>query len=169
VPWTTLLRAAGQPQARERAWSWCVRGAGSAGTADVAELSPGGRVELVGSTARGRSAHGVRVGARTRHAGFRVRRAGRVAYVAYASGGRVRAVGVATASLARHRAALRAAVGRLLRARATQASRAFVPSPAQAATAGRLTGHNLAGTGNPKLDAALVNLCRLQAQRLGGP
>src|SRR4051794_17324286 len=61
--WTTLLRGAGQPQERTRAWSWCAAGKRNTFKADVAELSKGGKVELVGSTAFGRSAGGVRVGA----------------------------------------------------------------------------------------------------------
>ena len=70
--WPALLRAAGQPQRRGRAWSWCVRGSG----ADVAELTRGGRVELVGSTARLRRAGGVAIG--TPRSGLRsTRTAGR--------------------------------------------------------------------------------------------
>jgi hypothetical protein len=162
VKWTTLLRSAGQPQARSRAWSWCVKGKGNNGKADVAELSKGGRVELVGSTARGRSVRGIRVGSGSGRSGTRVIKAGKARYVVYARGGRVRAVGVATRALARRPKMLRAAVARLLRARASQAARAFVPSAATAATQGRTTGVNLAGTGNPQLDAALVRYCRLQ-------
>jgi hypothetical protein len=162
VTWPTLLRSAGQPQARERAWSWCVKGTGNAGKADVAELSPGGRVELVGSTASGRSVRGVKVGA-ARKNGLHVRKAGKVAYVTYAKGGRVRAVGVTTAKLAKRPKTLRAAVRRLLRVHASQAPRIFVPSAATASTQGRLTGVTLAGTGNPKLDAAIARLCHLQA------
>ena len=163
MTWRTLLRSAGQPQARQRAWSWCVKGKGNAGKADVAELSKGGRVELVGSTARGRSVRGTRVGSPSSTSGLRVHRAGKVAYVTYAKGGRVRAVGVATASLARHPRSLRLAFGRLRGVHASQARRIFVPSAATAGTQGRLTGVTLAGTGNPKLDAAIARLCHLQA------
>src|SRR5437867_4717351 len=63
VRWETLLRNAGQPQQRSRAWSWCVRGRRRGHAADVAELTPGGRVELVGSTALGRDAGRIAVGA----------------------------------------------------------------------------------------------------------
>ena len=49
-----------------RAWSWCVRGKRNRRAADVAVLSTAGRVELVGSTARGRSAGGIAVGAPAR-------------------------------------------------------------------------------------------------------
>src|SRR5262249_50425230 len=54
--WKRLLAAAGQPQQRNRAWSYCVAGDGNEGRADVAELTRDGTVELAGSTARGRSA-----------------------------------------------------------------------------------------------------------------
>src|SRR5205807_175232 len=62
--WQALLRRAGQPQQRTRAWTWCANGAPNRTAADVAVLSPGGTVDLVGSTARGRSAPGFSVGAR---------------------------------------------------------------------------------------------------------
>src|SRR3954451_25184650 len=64
--WQALLHGAGQPQQRTRAWSWCMRGRQNANKADVAELSPSGVVELVGSTAHGRRAGGVRVATRAR-------------------------------------------------------------------------------------------------------
>jgi len=165
--WETLLRRAGQPQQRSRAWSWCVRGKRNGHAADVAELSKGGRVELVGSTARGRSAGKVAVGARVRRVrrvarsigrGLYVRRARRGARFVYAvRGGRVRAVAVATRSLARRRSSLRAAMKRLRKARGSQARPVFVAN----ATAGsaRPTGHTLAGTSDPRLNRALVLLC----------
>ena len=62
--WRALLSRAGQPQARGRAWSWCVRGKRNSRAADVAVLGRGGRVGLVASRARGRVAGGVAVGAR---------------------------------------------------------------------------------------------------------
>src|SRR4051794_14896988 len=98
--WDALLTAAGQPQQRDRAWSWCVGGDGNDGHADVAELTPGGTVELVGSTASGRSAGGTAVGApesalaATQSAGgdvrYRARDAGAWAYLV--RDGRVAAV-----------------------------------------------------------------------------
>jgi hypothetical protein len=78
--------------------------------------------------------------------------------------GRVRAVAVVSRALARRPKALRADVHRLLVTRATQAPRAFHPSAAQAATAGRVTGRALAGTSDPALNAALAFLCGLQVQ-----
>src|SRR3954468_18398285 len=79
--WEALLRTAGQPQQRTRAWTWCMRGAQNAHAADVAVLSKAGTVELVGSTAHGRRAGGVRVatrasrlrGTRSLGAGLRMR------------------------------------------------------------------------------------------------
>src|SRR4051794_21477153 len=173
--WQAPLRAAGQPQQRTRAWSWCVRGKGNGGAADAAVLSAGGKVELVGSTARGRRAGGVAVGARAsaiRRAralgdGVRLRRTRTGAWVYAVQRGRVRAVAVATRSLARRPAALRTAVHRLRAAKATQALPAFVPGAAQqarAAGAAALTGRTLAGSGTPRLDAALALLCGLQLQ-----
>jgi microsomal dipeptidase-like Zn-dependent dipeptidase len=167
--WETLLRAYGQPQQRNQAWSWCVRGRRNKHRADVAELSKGGRVELAGSTAYGRHAHGIAVGAKSRRVRRAARSIGRGLYLRRASRratfvfavrhGRVRAVAVATRSLAHHRSRLRAAMRRLLRAKATQTKPRFVPSAT--ASASRLTGTTLAGTADPRLNGALALLCGL--------
>jgi hypothetical protein len=162
--WPALLRAAGQPQQRGRAWSWCVRGGG----ADVAELTRRGRVELVGSTARGRRAGGVAVGTPkrdlrgTRRAapGVRYRRT----WVYRLRGGRVAAVATTTRSLARRPRALASAMRRLAAARARSTTSRFEPR----AGAARLSGRPLAGTGDGKADAALALLCRLQVSALAG-
>jgi hypothetical protein len=164
--WRKLLRRAGQPQQRKRAWSWCVRGTGNRHAADVAELSPKGAVELVASTARGRSAEGIPVGApatvlrtvRPLGGGVSVRPAGNRVYVFATGGGRVSAVGVATRALARRPAGLRAAMQRGLGARATQVEPRFVPNPT--AGSNRLTGTSLAG-GDPRLNRAFRMLCQL--------
>src|SRR4051794_10465800 len=101
--WRALLRGVGQPQQRSRAWSWCMRGAQNAHKADVAVLSQGGTVELVGSTAHGRRAGGVRVASRARRLhgarsiGGGVRRRGPWVYAV--RHGRVSAVGVASRTL----------------------------------------------------------------------
>jgi len=153
--WTSVLRRAGQPQQRERAWSWCVQGSGNPRAADVAVLDDDGRVALVGSTAIGRKTAAVAVGSRVSGRN-RIVITGRRAYEV--RGGRVRAVGVATAKLARDRSALRTALRRVSAARATQAKATFVPNP-EAATAA--TGRTLAGTGEPRTDAALTLLCSL--------
>jgi hypothetical protein len=171
--WQTLLRRAGQPQERTRAWSWCVNGNRNGRAADVAVLNDAGTVQLVGSTAHGRSANGVAVGAPSRRvkqitqsggAGLRIRPHGGVSWVYAVRGGRVRAVAVAASALARRPAALRAAVARLLSAQAAQTSPGFVPSDAQAATRGAPTGRTLAGSIDPSLNAALTLLCHLQVQ-----
>jgi hypothetical protein len=161
--WQTLLRRAGQPQQRTRAWSWCVDGAGNRHAADIAVLTDAGTVQLVGSTARGRSAARVAVGAHAARDGLRVVRARRVAWVYDVRGGRVSAVAVASRSLVRRPGALRAAMARLRSAEATQVHADFVPSAAQA-TASRLTGRALAGSLDPRLNAALALLCHLQVQ-----
>jgi hypothetical protein len=76
----------------------------------------------------------------------------------------VTAVAVASRSLARRPHALRAALRRLKAATATPATRAFRPAAAQAAAGGRPTGQTLAGTADPRLNAALALLCSLQIQ-----
>jgi len=162
----------GQPQERTRVWTWCVRGARNERAADVAGLDRSGNVELVGSTARGRTAGGVAIGAparalsRTRAAGggLQVRDTRRGTFVFAVQRGRVTAVAVASRSLARRPEALRAAVRRLRGATASRAARAFQPSVTQAATRGRPTGRTLAGTADPRVNAALMLLCSLQMQ-----
>jgi microsomal dipeptidase-like Zn-dependent dipeptidase len=148
--WQTLLRAAGQPATRDGdTWSWC-------GT-DTAALSADGRVQLVASRARGRSAGGVKVGARMRGAsGVRVVRHGGHVWVYDVRGGRVRAVAVTSRAFSLRRAALR---GAMAKARAAKAAppRAF----AAAARAASRNGAPLAGAGNPRLDRALELFCSL--------
>jgi hypothetical protein len=170
VRWPALLRRAGQPRQRTRVWTWCVRGAGNERAADVAELDRSGNVELIGSTARGRTAAGVGIGAPARAlsgthrtgGGLHVRGTHRGTLVFAVQRGRVTAVAVASRSLARRPRALRAALRRLRSARATRAPRAFHPAAAQAAAGGRPTGRTLAGTADPRLNAALALLCSLQ-------
>jgi hypothetical protein len=176
--WEAVLRRAGQPQQRTRAWSWCVAGKRNARAADVAVLGKDGKVELVGSTARGRKAGGVAVGARlskktrarTRALGktIRVRRSGRISWVYYLRRGRVRAVAVATRGLAKSHRALKADVKLLRTAQVSQTPHPkFVPSDAtaQAAASGAsLEGRTLAGSSNPSLNDAMMLLCLLQVR-----
>ncbi|WP_354701543.1 hypothetical protein DSM112329_01862 [Paraconexibacter sp. AEG42_29] len=120
-----LLRGAGQPGTRSRAWTWCVRGTASARTRIAAVFGTRHeRVELVASTAPGHAAGGVRVGTRSaalrRRSGARavgggvvVRRVGRTTWAYRSRGGRVRVVAVASPSLAADRRALRAAFARI--------------------------------------------------------
>jgi hypothetical protein len=171
--WQTLLRRAGQPQQRTRAWSWCVSGKRNGGAADVAVLNDAGKVQLVGSTAHGRSASGVAVGTSATRVdqitqsggpGLRIRPAGGITWVYAVRSGRVRAVAVASNALARRPAALRLAAARLLVAQASRTMPGFVPSDAQAATRGAPTGRTLAGSIDPNLNTALAFLCHLQVQ-----
>jgi microsomal dipeptidase-like Zn-dependent dipeptidase len=138
--WRSLLRRAGQPQQRTRAWAWCVQGGGN----DVAVLDRNGRVELVGTTAPSV------VGAPMSGTGIQIR--GRRVYDV--RGGRVAAVGIATRKLSR--AGMRAAMRRLRNAKAGQAPRAFVPNETPPPT-----GRALAASGVPATDAALTLLCGL--------
>jgi hypothetical protein len=118
---------------------WCARGGGN----DVAVFGRDGRVAFVGSTARGRSAAGMRVGQRASGSGARVR--GRAGYVI--RGGRVVAVG-----RGKH------VRSRLKRVPATRATRsAFVAN----ASAARYGGRALAATGSSTTDEALTLLCGL--------
>jgi hypothetical protein len=166
--WVKLLHRAGQPQQRTRAWSYCIRGRRNRHAADVAELTQKGRVELVGSTGRNRTAAGFRVGdpvgsltGVAHPVGHRVfvESAGRSAFVFAANGTRIRAVGVATRRLAGRPAALRKAMRRVLHARATNIRPTFIPNPA--AGAARLLGRPLAGSSNPRLNRELALLCSL--------
>ncbi len=169
VGWGKLLRRAGQPQQRSRAWSWCVRGARNRRAADVAELNRKGHVELVGSTARGRRAGGVGVGTSVRRLPPAVHRRGPGIYVRSASKrsvfvyhvmhGRVRIAATATRALAKHPNQLRAAMRRALYARVSQAPRRYVANPT--ASSARLTGETLAGSENPQLNRTLRLLCTL--------
>ena len=144
--WTTLLRTAGQPQQRGRAWTWAVKGGG----ADVAVLDRGGHVVAAGSTARGRTAGGVAVGARMTGTAGLHRRKG---WTYSVSGGRVTAVAVGRGPVTR--SALRS----IRTARVSRTPRAFTPN----AAAARVAGAPLAGTGNARLDSALALLCNLRS------
>ena len=84
-------------------------------------------------------------------------RVGGSAFVYAVRRARVSAVGAATRALVRRPARLRAAMRRLLTARASQTRRAYVPNPA--AGAARLAGAALAGTNNARLNSALALLC----------
>jgi hypothetical protein len=171
--WTALLRRAGQPQQRTRTWSWCVGGRGNERAADVAVLSPAGKVQLVGSTARGRLAGGVRIGAavgslhRSQPAGAGIRfvRTNAGARVYAVRGGRISAVGLATRSLERQPRALASAMRRVLAARTTSRTPTFVA--AEALSPARVTGTPLAGTSDPRLNAALTFLCGIQVSGSG--
>lgn len=156
--WQEVLRRAGQPQQRGRAWSWCVKTKENRTKADVAVFSQSGIVELVGSTARGRNALGIGMGRRTKAirrarkigGGVLVRRAGNRAFVWATRGGRVRAVGVTTSRFASNRRAVRSAMQRVLRARADNTPGEFVPAEAQAKASA--LGEPLTSSGDRKGD-----------------
>ena len=171
--WQPLLRTLGQPQQRGRAWSWCVRGRQNKNAADVAELTPGGTVELIGTTAHGRNVAGIRVAtkpsrklrrARSAGAGVRYRITKGGTYVWVVRKGRVRGVAVATRSLGRRPKELRRVVARMMSAKATQVRPQFVPSAptATAAAAGRLRGRSLAETTDATTNKKLLFYCALQ-------
>jgi hypothetical protein len=150
-------------------WTWCVRGRRNRTKADFAHLTATGKVELAGSTARGRHAGRIFVGSRAskvRRVSKRVgrhtyvRRAGkRSRFVYYVRKGRVRMVAVAGRKLAANRRRLRAAVRRSLRARASAAKRRFVPASKASAS---LRGRSFAATQDPKLNRKLALLCGIQ-------
>jgi hypothetical protein len=108
--------------------------------------------------------------ARSLGGGLRVRRTRTGAWVYAVRGGRVQAVAVASRALARHPKELRAAMRRLLGAKASARGRQFVPNVAQvsAASAGP-SGRPLAGTSDPKLNEALAILCGLKPGGVSAP
>ena len=168
--WVKLLRRAGQPQQRDRVWTWCVRGRRNRTKADFAHLTTTGKVELAGSTARGRHAGRIFVGSKASKVrrvskrvgrGLYVRKAGsrRSRFVYYVRRGRVRMVAVATRKLASSKRRLRAAVRRSRRAKASAARRTFVPASKASAS---LRGTSFAATRDPKLNRKLALLCGIQ-------
>jgi hypothetical protein len=134
-----LLAAAGQPQQRARAWTWCVDGAGNAASADVAVLSPEGRVGLVGSSSAGAKAAKIAPGASARRisgarhvaGGLLTKRSRGATYVFAVKRGKVRDVAVAAGFVARSKSSLRSYMGLLRSAKAHQ----FAPPPAAPAAA----------------------------------
>lgn len=172
--WVAALRRAGQPQQRSRAWSWCVAGHANGSAADVAEFTKRGTIELVGSTARGRAAEGVGVGdsasslpspARDLGDGIALDTSGSGNWVFATRNGRVAAVAVASDALAGNATAVRAAMKRVLSARATQARPSFVANPAASAARAALNGKVLAtGSANPAFNAAMAYFCAMQLQ-----
>ena len=145
--WIATLRSAGQPHQRGQAMAWCVKGGG----ADVAVLGADGKVTLVGSTARGHSLGGAKVGARMPGSGAEGPRAQRLR-----AQRRARARG-------RDHAAAREGPARRGHPRARREGRAGASprSSANARASAALTGKPLAATGNPATDAQLALLCSL--------
>jgi len=177
VDWKTMLRRAGQPQQRGRAWAWCAKGRPNARAADVAVFDNAGKTELIGTTARGRMTHRVAVGSsirklprglRSAGAGIRYRRTrSGTAFVYVVRAGRVRALATVSRAVARRGSSIRRDVRLLLAAKASQARREFKPSPTEASRTARgagPTGRPLAGTGNELINERLALLCGLQVQ-----
>src|SRR5436853_231842 len=127
-----------------------------------ADLRRLGGAQLASDRGNGGVASSARALRGVRSIGGGVRRRG--VWVYAVRHGRVRAVGVASRKLSAR--TLRGDIRRLLAAEASRTPRKFVPSAAQAATRGRLTGHILAATGNPATTSALAALCSLQMQAL---
>jgi len=166
--WQSLLRRAGQPQQRTRVWTWCAIGRQNRTAADVAELSPAGKVELAGSTGHGRGALGVEVGSSVKRVravaklighGLFVRRTYGAVFAWLVRHGRVKAVAVATQDLASRPGALLSAMRRVTRSHASQAKRVFIPNATPGSAS--LTGSNLVATSDPRLNHALAVLCGL--------
>jgi hypothetical protein len=91
--------------------------------------------------------------------GLFVRHRGGGIYVYAVRKGQVRAVAVATPALASHTGALRAAMYRLLTAKASHAKRRYVGNASFGSQ--RLQGASLVQTSDPRLNAELARLCGL--------
>jgi hypothetical protein len=112
-----LLRRAGQPQRRMRAWDYCVRGKHGPHKKVVVVMTRKAKAGLVASTGIGHEALHVHPGskasrlrgrARSLGRGLWVARSGRMRYVFVTRRGHVRVVGAATRSVAGKRSTLRA-------------------------------------------------------------
>ena len=156
--WTATLRRAGQPQQRDAAWSWCVKGGTGAATSPCSAPTAGSRSSAAPRRAARSAAS--KVGARMQGSGLRSD--GRTAYEV--SGGRVRAVAITRLRGAKP---LRAAVRAACAARATQAQPAFVAERQRAH--GRRPASRSPATGNPTTDAQLTLLCSLLSARRSYP
>jgi hypothetical protein len=111
-----LLRRAGQPQRRMRAWDYCVRGKHGPHKRVVVVMTRKARAGLVASTGIGHEALHVHPGSKASRLHGRARRVGRGLWIARSGHtryffltrrGRVRAVGAATRSVAAKRSRLR--------------------------------------------------------------
>ena len=93
-------------------------------------------------------------------------RDGNRAFVYSVRDGRVRAVAVTTAAFGADTNALRSAMSRVLKARASAAERKFVPAEAQAKS--RMLGRTLAGSADAKTNAPARAALQPAALGLGG-
>jgi hypothetical protein len=64
----TLLRAAGQPIRRTRAWTYCVKGKRGKGAGQTAVLTPSGAIGVIASSAKGQGLLGISAGSSKRAA-----------------------------------------------------------------------------------------------------
>jgi hypothetical protein len=117
MPANKLLKRAGQPLKRFRAWTYCVRGSRGKGAGQAAVLTPGGKVAMVASTAPYQRALGVapgapqrklrRVGARKQGKGLWVKRSQGRTFAWEVRKGRVTKAAVANRAGARNAKTLR--------------------------------------------------------------
>jgi hypothetical protein len=153
----TLLRRAGQPLRRKRAWSYCVRGKSNRDAAQSAVLTPAGKVVLVASSADSqRTALGIGPGAAAArlqgHAtqvgsGLWTRRLGDRTFAFVVRGGVVRTVAVAEGAAARSNASLRAYLALIPRKAPARRPPKVVTSAASETAPGRATPLAVAATG----------------------
>jgi hypothetical protein len=142
-----LLRRAGQPLRRKRAWSYCVRGKSNRRAAQTAVLTPGGRVALVASSAKSqRTALDIGPGAPVARlhgratrigSGLWTRRLGNRTFAYVVRGGVVRTVAVAKGAATRSRASLRAYLRLIPRKAPARRPRSVVTSAASEVAPGR--------------------------------
>jgi Membrane dipeptidase (Peptidase family M19) len=151
-----LLKTAGQPLRRTRAWSWCAVGKRGVSGAQTAVMNDTGEVGLVASTAKGQKAKGIGPGTRRTRlkgrakkigGGLWTKRLGKAKAVYVAHGPKVRAVAVTTRKTARKRKSLK----RYLRL----VPREVTPRPA-----------NVSRTGSSRIDP--TEAVPVRAQKEGG-
>jgi microsomal dipeptidase-like Zn-dependent dipeptidase len=135
-----LLKRVGQPQQRDRAWSYCVRSPENKTANATAVFSPEGRIELVGANARGIKALGIGTGTPARNIPKRAVSFGGsmklltsrgATYLFGVSAGKVSFVALPSAKLLKSPKELLEYVALLRKARARQFG-AFVPAATKA-------------------------------------
>ena len=135
-----LLRRVGQPQTRTQVWSYCVRSPENKTANASAVFSPQGRVELVGSNARGIKALGIGPGTPVRSlpkratsfgGSMKLIKARGATFLIGTSAGKVSFVALPSSTLLKNPRQLLQYVGMLRKAKAAQPGR-FVPAAATA-------------------------------------
>jgi hypothetical protein len=139
-----LLSRVGQPQQRNQAWSYCVRGPANTTTNATAVFSPQGRIELVGSNARGIKALGIGTGTPAKSIPKRATSFGGTmkllksrgaTYVLGVSAGKVSFVALPSPTLLKNPRRLLEYIGLMRKAKAGQPGK-FQPAPAAATQRG---------------------------------